>query len=122
MKTGQFCWNELVTPDLAAAKKFYTDLLGWEYVDHEFGDMTYTIIKSQDNDVGGIWQIPSDKRDKIPPHWMAYILVENLDETLKKATQSGGTIKMPITHAAEMGRFFIMADPTGAYIAFWQPA
>ena len=28
--TGTFCWNELMTPDVDAAKGFYTQLFGWE--------------------------------------------------------------------------------------------
>jgi hypothetical protein len=29
-KTGEFSWNELVTQDVAASKKFYSGLFGWK--------------------------------------------------------------------------------------------
>jgi hypothetical protein len=29
-KPGDFCWNELVTTSVPAAKKFYSGLLGWK--------------------------------------------------------------------------------------------
>lgn len=119
-KPGNFCWNELSTPDVKSAKDFYGKLLGWEFTDHDMGEMTYTMIKNQDNEFGGMWQIPSDQKDQIPPHWMAYILVENIETTLKTAQQLGATIKMPVTQVGEMGLFSIVVDPTGAHIAFWQ--
>ena len=30
---GTFCWNELMTRDVTAAEKFYTELIGWKAVD-----------------------------------------------------------------------------------------
>lgn len=117
---GKFCWNELAAPDTKAAKDFYGKLLGWEFIDHDMGDMTYTMIKSGDNECGGIWQIPADQQDQIPPHWMSYIFVESLEQTLEKAKNMGATIKVPVTQVAEMGRFAVIADPLGAHIAFWE--
>lgn len=42
------------------------------------GNMTYTMIKKGDKNLGGIWAIPKDQQKEIPPHWMSYILVENV--------------------------------------------
>lgn len=120
-KIGEFCWNELATPNVKAAKDFYGKVLGWEFTDHDMGDMTYTMIKcGGGKEFGGIWQIPNDKKNEIPPHWMGYILVDNVDSILTKAKNAGATIKMPVTPAGDFGRFAIIVDPTGAHIAFWQ--
>lgn len=117
---GEFCWNELSTPNLKAAKDFYGKVFGWIFTDHEMGDMTYTMIKTNDREFGGIWSIPKDQQNEIPPHWMAYILVENLEDSLEKAQKNGATIIKPATNAGDMGRFGIIQDPTGAHIALWQ--
>ena len=45
-KPGTFCWVELGTSDGAAAKDFYTQLFGWEYVDFPMGRMTFTQCSS----------------------------------------------------------------------------
>lgn len=119
-KSGEFCWNELATSNVKAAKDFYGKVLGWEFNEHEMGDMTYTMIKNGDQGLGGIWQIPTEKKNEIPPHWMGYILVENVEQTLEKAISLGATVKMPITATGDFGLFAIIADPTGAHIAFWQ--
>lgn len=120
MKTGEFCWNELATHDLKSAKEFYSKLLGWQYTEHEMDGMTYTMIKAKDDAFGGIWQIPTDKKDEIPPHWMGYILVEDVEETVEKAKKLGATVKVPVMKAGEMGKLAMVVDPTGAHIAFWQ--
>lgn len=119
-KAGEFCWNELATTDVTKAKDFYSKVFGWKFTDHDMGDTTYTMVKTSDKEFGGIWSIPKDKQKEIPPHWMAYIMVENLDESLKKATANGATVVKPATNAGEMGRFSIITDPTGAHVALWQ--
>lgn len=119
-RIGEFCWNELATPDVKAAKAFYGELLGWQFTDHDMGEGTYTMIQQKDQSFGGIWHIPNDKQTEIPPHWMGYILVDNLENTLEKAVQLGATVKLPITPVSNMGRFIVVMDPTGAHIAFWQ--
>lgn len=117
---GQFCWHELATPNVKAAKEFYSAILGWEFTEFNVGDMTYTKIKCGENEFGGMWQIPTDQQDKIPPHWMGYLQVSNLEETLNKAQSLGATLKMPITPTGDFGQFAIIVDPTGAHIAFWE--
>ncbi len=119
-KIGEFCWNELATSNVQAAKDFYGKVFGWKFSEHNMGDMTYTIIKVNDQERGGIWAIPKDMQKQIPPHWMAYILVENVDTSLEKAKKNGATEIKPATEAGDFGRFAIIKDPTGAHIALWQ--
>lgn len=119
-KLGEFCWNELATTNTKAAKDFYGKVFGWTFNDLNMGDMTYTTIKKGDKEFAGIWSIPKDQEKQIPPHWMAYILVENVDESLQKAKENGAQIVKPVTAAGDMGRFAIITDPTGAHIALWQ--
>ena len=119
-KLGEFCWNELATTNVQAAKDFYGKVFGWKFTDHDMGEMTYTMIKRSETEFGGIWAIPKDKEKQIPPHWMAYILVENLEDCLEKARKHGASIMKPVTNAGDHGRFAIITDPTGANIALWQ--
>jgi predicted enzyme related to lactoylglutathione lyase len=119
-KIGEFCWNELATPDVEAAKGFYGKLLGWTFSEHDMGDTTYTMIKSKGGEFGGMWQIPNDQKGQIPPHWMGYILVDDVEATLEKAQSMGATVKLPVTKAGDYGLFIVITDPTGAHIAFWQ--
>ena len=47
-----------MTTDVDAAKKFYRELLGWETEDMSLKDMTYSVIKAKDYDIGGIMGMP----------------------------------------------------------------
>lgn len=119
-KPGEFCWNELMTTNVQKAKEFYGSLLGWKCTDFDMGDQTYTMVKMGEQDIGGVMAIPKDKQGQIPPHWMSYILVEDLDKTVKNAESLGGKVTVPATNVSDFGRFAVIQDPTGAHIAFWQ--
>src|SRR5919198_746593 len=45
---GALCWNELATPDLEAARAFYSGLFGWKFNAFEGGDMPYFTIQNGD--------------------------------------------------------------------------
>lgn len=117
---GAFCWNELATADLEAAKKFYGSVFGWQFSEHDMGDMTYTMIKRHHQEFAGIWSIPKDQAQHIAPHWMSYILVENIEDSLQKALEHGASVIKPISPAGTMGLLAIIQDPTGAHLALWQ--
>ena len=54
---GSFCWIELATTDGPGAKKFYSELFGWEAQDSPVGpDMVYTMLKLDGKDVGALFQ------------------------------------------------------------------
>ena len=113
---GAFSWNELMTTDVAAAKKFYTEAFGWEYKDEPMGEMTYTIVKAGDREIGGMMNIPPDSGEH-PPVWGAYVTVDNVDETVKKVKAAGGKIHLPPQDIPGVGRFCVIQDPQGAYIS-----
>src|SRR6266540_488362 len=79
-KPGTFCWVELGTTDGQAAKKFYTELFGWTFTESPVGPgMVYAMLKRDDKDVGGLYQMPSEMTSQgIPPHWLSYVSVECL--------------------------------------------
>ncbi len=119
--TGTFCWNELLTGDVASARKFYTGLLGWEMEDHDMGEYgTYTLIKSGDTQVGGMMQMAGEQFKGVPPHWLSYIAVEDVDASAKKAEELGGKICLPPSDIPGVGRFSVIIDPTGAGFALFK--
>ena len=89
---GSFSWNELMTRDVAAANKFYTELIGWKAEDAGMPGMDYTVFKVGDRQVAGMMAIPSETPDNVPSHWMAYITVDDVDAAVEKTKQLGGQI------------------------------
>ena len=118
---GEFCWSELQTNDVSAAKEFYGSLFGWKSQDMDIGNgMTYTSFKQGDKDIGGMMQIPEAVKNQVPPHWLNYIMVDDLDAMVEKAVSLGANICVPQTDIQDYGRFAVLTDPTGAGIALWQ--
>ncbi len=117
MKHGHFSWNELATKDTKAAGDFYTKLLGWTTAEMDMGSGgKYTILKDGEAMVGGMMQMTEEWGD-LPPHWMSYITVENVDESCKHVEKLGGKVCVPPTDIPEVGRFSVITDPTGGTVS-----
>ena len=82
---GTFCWIELATTDGPGAKKFYTDLFGWEANDNPMGpEMVYTIYKINGKDVAASYQKAGAEMEHVPTRWACYVCVTSADETAAK--------------------------------------
>ena len=115
---GIFSWNELMTRDAAASAKFYTALFGWSREEMDMQDYTYSMFKSGDRAVCGMFTLPPDA-ESMPVMWMPYVTVEDLEASVARAKELGATVHKEIT-TIQMGRFAILADPQGAVIGLWQ--
>jgi predicted enzyme related to lactoylglutathione lyase len=104
-----------VTPDIPRAMRFYTELLGWELTRETYGEFAYPRIRCRGDDHGGF--LPIERYGGELPHWLAYVLVDEVDEATSRAEESGGSVRVPPTNAGQFGRFAILVDPQGAAIA-----
>jgi predicted enzyme related to lactoylglutathione lyase len=78
-----FVHVELHTTDLARAREFYTGLFGWKLQDVPMpGNSTYTMIDVGGGTGGGMM---SAQRPGEPSHWMAYVGVDDIHASTKKA-------------------------------------
>ncbi len=116
MRHGAFSWNELITTDVGAAKEFYTKLLGWTTEEMDMGDMKYTVVKVEGEEIGGIMAMPPQTQGA-PPHWGTYITVDDADVAAGRAVELGAKIIMEPTDIPDVGRFFMLQDPQGAMIS-----
>ena len=113
---GVFSWNELVTTDVSAAKKFYREALGWEFNDIKNGDMSYTMAKLGGQEVAGMMRLPPDATS-MPPAWGSYVTVDDVDARVARATALGGKLYVAPRDIPNVGRFAVIADPQGAMLA-----
>jgi len=104
-------WNELVTSDTAAAEKFYSTLFGWKTVPYTGGDKPYTMWQLGDRYFGGMLATPMPG---VPTHWLHYVAVASVDESLAKAVSLGASVCLPPTDIGEAGRIAVLKDPQGA--------
>jgi uncharacterized protein len=120
---GGWCWAELMTPDPARAKTFYTSLFGYTTDTMPMAtnqNATYTIFKIGEQGVGGMMPMPPEAKG-VPPNWTPYFAVADCDDIFKKATSTGAAGHMPPTDIPTVGRFAILQDPQGAAFAILQP-
>ena len=111
-------WNELITPDPAAALKFYGSLFGWAGEAFEaVPGKPYTMLKLGDRAFGGVMAPPMPG---IPPHWLHYVTVTSVDDSLAKATSLGATVCLGATDIGEAGRIAVVKDPQGAIFGLHQ--
>lgn len=118
---GEFCWHELMSSDHEAALDFYSQVLGFSR--GEAMDMgpagTYQMYDIGEQTVGGMMTIPkTDEYANVPPHWVHYTVVEDVEATKARAEQLGAQILHgPVDVPG--GRIVMAKDPTGAVFAFW---
>ncbi len=118
---GTLCWADLNTPDTAGAKKFYEGLFGWTMAVSDKDPSGYLHIKNGEEFIGGA--PPAAQRDpKIPPHWMLYFYVKDVDASAARAKQLGGGIVMEPLTMENVGRMAVVADPQGAVFAIFAAA
>jgi predicted enzyme related to lactoylglutathione lyase len=120
---GTFCWADLGTTDAAAAKRFYTELFGWNYQDMPMGpDQYYTMLELGGKLVCALYQLDAQQPNADrPPSWLSYISVESADRVAERARELGGTVGMEPFDVYDSGRMALLIDPTGATVGLWEP-
>lgn len=120
---GAPCWFELGTTDQASAKRFYTQLLGWEVFDFPLRPgQYYTMFKLDGHDAGAAYTLsPEMLGQGAPPQWNVYFATANADESAAKVPQLGGAVVQPPFDVMDVGRMSICKDPGGATFSLWQP-
>jgi predicted enzyme related to lactoylglutathione lyase len=112
-----FVHVELNTTDLGKSKEFYGKLFSWDLQDMPMGDMKYTVIGVGKGTGGGMMDHPVPGA---PSAWLAYVLVDDIHASTKKAAELGARILRDVTEVPGMGWFSILTDPTGAAVGLWQ--
>ena len=119
---GKFYWNELIRRDVARAKRFYADTLGWSFETMPMpGGGTYWVAKITDEPVGGMFDISGPDFAGVPEGWMPYIAVDDVDARVKKAVAAGAKLMKPVFDVPNVGRIAILQEPGGAGIGWMTP-
>jgi hypothetical protein len=119
--TGKFVWRDLVTEDPAACRRFYGDLLGWEFEDTRRGDRPYVLARLGGRYVGGIVAIPPDQSQELS-QWLGYMSVPDVDAAVAQVTQAGGRALVAPREVGSIGRAAVVVDPQGAAVGFLRRA
>jgi hypothetical protein len=121
---NSLCWNEVLTRDPEANKRFYPAVFGWgmRRPGFEPAPEGYVVWELDGREVGGMMEMTDDMfPSEVPPHWAVCFAVADCDAVTAKAREQGATVVM---EALDMpiGRFAGFIDPQGASFSVMQPA
>jgi len=109
--SGRFVWYELMTTEVAVARTFYAEVVGWDAQDASTSDLAYTVLASGKTPVSGLMELPPAARKMgATPRWMAYVSVSDVKATAERIVRLGGTVYVPPTDT-NIGRIAVVADP-----------
>lgn len=120
---GKFYWNELTTTDLEGARAFYEAIIGWEFESMDMVDGgTYYVAKVDGEPAADLMAHTENMPEGTPPHWRAYIRVDDVDAVVAAALAAGGTQIYPAFDVPGVGRIGGFLDPQGGATNVVAPA
>ena len=119
--TGTIVWFDLTVPDAPGIRDFYQSVIGWSPEPVAMGDYDdFSMVAPGDGStVAGVCHARGDNAE-LPPHWIAYIGVDDLDASLERCVAGGGAVLSKVKGSEEHGRYRVIRDPAGAVLALMQ--
>ncbi len=114
---GKLIFIELVTPDLAASKKFYSRLFGWTFHDIRAGGIEYAEALLDGRPVAGLIHKNLPAGEHRQPVWLSFFAVGDVDVSKKVAVKNGAKVLFEPHSIPDRGREAVFSDPQGAVFA-----
>lgn len=117
---GTVGWFDLTVPDAPAVRDFYAKVVGWTAQPLAMGGYEdYVMTAPGGVPVGGVCHARGANAD-IPPVWIPYVSITDLDASLEACRAGGGTVVAGPRGGGTAGRYAIIRDPAGAVLALHQ--
>jgi hypothetical protein len=121
MKPGTIGWVDLTVDDAPALRDFYARVVGWKPDPVPMGGYDdYSMIAPEaDRPVAGVCH-RRGPNELLPPVWMIYIVVKNLEESLTAVEALGGKV---VSRPGKPGPgHAVIQDPSGVFSTLYQSA
>lgn len=119
MAHGEMGHFEIPADDADRARKFYSELFGWQFQDETEGFEGYHMFRSGPGQVGGaIGQrgVMSGQNAR------QYVSVDSIDDAVAKVADLGGEVVDPKVQVGDMGWSAVVRDSEGGEIGLWEDA
>ncbi|QDU66457.1 VOC family protein [Engelhardtia mirabilis] len=120
MPFGLFCWDELLSTDAARDAEFYAGVFDYDVKTMPTPDGDYLVLERGGLMHAGVMQKPAEAPG--PSTWLSYARVEDVDAMTEKARSLSAQVWVDPRDIPNIGRFAVMADPTGALFALFREA
>ncbi|MER6063012.1 VOC family protein [Streptomyces sp. NPDC001792] len=107
---GTLGWVELATRDTERARDFYTTVFAWSVNASD----SYTQWGIDGDDFGGMSDMGDRFPPEVPPHWLPYFAVDDVDATAEVAQRAGGVVVLAPVSVPDGPRIALLRDPQGA--------
>jgi hypothetical protein len=111
---------EIGADDPKRAMAFYEKVFGWKHQKYEGGNMDYWLITAGDKDEPGI-NGAIQPRTEMAQSVINTIMVESIDDTIKKISKNGGKILVPKMEIPKVGVMVYFQDTEGNIFGAMQP-
>lgn len=119
---GSITWCDLTVPNAEEVKTFYEKVIGWKADPVSMGDYDdYSMIAPESNKIAAGICNAKGINAKLPPQWLIYITVENVDTSAQTCLELGGRVLVEPKTISNYGRFCVIQDPAGAVCALFKP-
>lgn len=119
-KAGTIGWFDLTVPNAEEVKDFYAAVVGWKPEPVSMGDYSDYNMTLDGTPQTGVCHQKGPNAD-LPPTWMIYINVEDIEASASAVTAKGGELFSEITAMKGYGKFCFVKDPAGAAFALFEP-
>lgn len=119
---GTITWIDLTIPNAEEIRDFYGRVVGWKPEPLSMGEYDDFVMNAPETKtaVAGVCYSRGGNAG-LPPQWLIYITVENIDESIQSCTKLGGKVISEPKNYASMGRYCVIQDPAGAVCALFEP-
>jgi predicted enzyme related to lactoylglutathione lyase len=114
---GKMVWADLVTPDLAAAEKFYGTLFGWTFHRIRAGSSDYAVAMLDGRPIGGLMEKAIPVGERHQSAWLTFMAVGDVDGIKRVAMAHGAKVLADSRSYPMRGRQCVLSDPEGAVFA-----
>ena len=122
VKIGSVGWTDLTVDNASEVRDFYKEVVGFGSAPVNMGDYDdFNMVSPTDGQPQvGVCHARGANKD-IPPVWIVYFMIEDMDASVKALQQKGGQV---LVGPKAMGndRYAIIKDPAGAVCGLYQQA
>ena len=119
-RPGTVTWQDLTVEDAERIRDFYQSVVGWKPEPVHVGTYADFVMTSEGSEIAGVCHARGANAG-LPPVWLIYITVEDLDHSIAECERLGGSV-LTAPRSYGGGRYCVIKDPAGAVCALYQPA
>ncbi|CAN5540937.1 hypothetical protein BH24GEM3_BH24GEM3_24540 [soil metagenome] len=121
-KIGTIGWVDLTVENAVELRDFYREVVGWSDSALDMGGYSDFVMSQPGSGtaVAGVCHARGENA-ALPPQWLIYVTVADLDESMRRCEERGGAVIAPERRIPGQGRYCVIRDPAGAVAALYEP-